>query len=717
VYAEVALPQGTQAAGFGLHPVLLDSALHPLILLSGADEIRLPFSWTGVSLYATGATAARVRLTPSASGTIAIELYDGAGLPVASVEALVSRSVAPERLVAASAGDGDGDGLFGLDWVSLPALGEPDGRPWSVVDDTVGLTEELLLAGLPLTDRSTEGPHQDDLVLAPVAAGDVHAVTHRVLALLQRWVSVESGRLVLVTRGAVGDAPDPVQAAVWGLARSAQAEHAGRIVLLDLDGDERSFATLPAALATGEPQLAIRTGDVRVPRLVHLPTAPAHPEHPDSARPQPAEPAWNDGTALITGANGSLGALLARHLVTAHGVRHLLLTGRRGIDPALVAELTELGAEVTPAVCDMADRSAVAALLDSIPAAHPLRGVVHSAGVLGSLTPGRLDTVLRPKADAATHLDELTRGLDLRLFVLFSSLAGTFGTPGQANYAAANAFLDALAARRRAGGRTAVSLAWGPWEQSGMAGALSDADRARIARTGVVPFTVEDGLALFDRALAADRSVVVPVRLNLPALQVTPGSLPVVLRSLVRPAARRSAGPAAGAAEQLRKRLVELSEPKQEALLVELVGAHTAAVLGHSGASAVSPERGFLDMGVDSLTAVELRDRLRDATGLNLGSTVVFDHPTTAALAAHLRSELTLDPASGDDVVLAELDRLATSFDSVSDDGRAVLTARLQQLLSLVGQQPGRGPDVAGQIDAATDDEVFAFIDNELGIS
>ncbi|MFE2415202.1 type I polyketide synthase, partial [Kitasatospora sp. NPDC059408] len=710
VYAEVALPEGTDGSGFGLHPTLLDSALHPLILLGGGDEVRLPFSWHGVSLRATGATSLRVRLTPGESGTIAIALSDDTGLPIASVAALASRAVAPERLAAA--GQVPGDGLYALDWV--PAAGSAGALPgpWHVLDDELGLAEELRASGLTVAD-GTPGPGPDGMVLVPIATADVHELTHRVLALVQRWVRSEGPRLVLVTRGAVGAAPDPALAAIWGLARSAQAEHPDRIVLLDLDGSDGSPAALPAALATGEPQLAIRAGEVLVPRLAALPAAGGEP------LPTPWDP---DATVLITGATGSLGALLARHLVTRHGVRHLLLTGRRETDPALVTELTGLGAEVTTAVCDIADRAAVTALLESVPAAHPLRAVLHSAGVLDdgvldSLTPERLDTVLRPKADAAGILDELTRGLDLTAFVLFSSVAGTFGTPGQANYAAANAFLDALAARRRAAGPAALSLAWGPWEQTGMAGALADADRARIARTGVVPLTVEDGLALFDRALGLDRPAALPVRLDLPTLRAAAGPLPPVLRGLVRPAARRSAARAvAGGAEQLRRRLADGTDEQRYALLLDLVSAQTAAVLGHDGAAAVSPGRGFLDLGVDSLTAVELRNRLNDATGLQLPSTVIFDHPTAAALATELQGLLAVGPARGDDLLLAELDRLAHAFGTVSDDGRAAVSARLQKLLSLVGHDPHAAAEVAGQIGSATDDEVFAFIDNELGI-
>ncbi|WP_143650241.1 beta-ketoacyl reductase, partial [Streptomyces tricolor] len=279
------------------------------------------------------------------------------------------------------------------------------------------------------------------------APAEARTVLHRTLAALQAWLADDrfaAVPLVVLTRGAAADrADDLAGAAAWGLVRSAQSEHPGRLVLADLDDDPRSWRALGAVPAAGEPQLALRAGAATVPRLARLapPDGPA-PWHPD-------------GTVLVTGASGDLGALVARHLVAAHGVRHLVLASRRG--PAapgaarLRDELRASGAgTVTLAACDTADRKALADLLAAVPDEHPLTAVVHSAsvlddGVIAALDPDRLDTALRPKADAAWHLHELTRHLNLSAFVLFSSVAGTFGGLGQGNYAAGNAFLDALA--------------------------------------------------------------------------------------------------------------------------------------------------------------------------------------------------------------------------------------------------------------------------------
>ncbi|MGW3109405.1 SDR family NAD(P)-dependent oxidoreductase, partial [Streptomyces sp. NPDC001100] len=360
-----------------------------------------------------------------------------------------------------------------------------------------------------------------------------------------------------------------------------------------------------------------------------------------------------DGTVLITGGSGALAAVTARHLAAQHGAKHLLLAARRGADAPhaaeLTAELAELGAEVTWAPCDVSDRDALTALLASVPAEHPLTAVFHTAGTLDdglltALTPERVDAVLRPKADAARHLHDLTRGLDLAAFVLYSSIAGTLGNPGQANYAAANAHLDALARHRRAQGLPATSLAWSLWGlPDGMAGGIGRAGLDRIAASGLPALTAAQGLAALDAALGHDRADLVPVRVDTAALRARAADdeLPAVLRSLVRTPTRRAAGGGApGGAMALQQRLAALSEPERKELLLDLVRTEVAAVLGRGGGDTIDPRRAFKELGFDSLSAVELRNRLNTTTGLRLPATLVFDHPTPAALAAELRAGL-----------------------------------------------------------------------------
>ena len=370
--------------------------------------------------------------------------------------------------------------------------------------------------------------------------------------------------------------------------------------------------------------------------------------------PAPLDP---DGTVLITGGTGGLGALVARHLAKAHGVRHLVLASRRGPDAdgagELSAELEGLGCQVQVSACDVSDRAQLAGLLAGV--ARPLTAVIHAAGVIddgvtASLTAQQLDRVLRPKLDAALHLDELTAGLDLAEFVLFSSAAGLMGSPGQGNYAAANAGLDALAARRRAAGRPASSLAWGLWAGStGITGDLGQEDLARLARMGVRPLPGEVGLDLFDQARQPGAALLVPVGLDLAALraQARAGLLPALLRGLVR-APARTAEPAA---ESLARRLAGVSRADGEQVTLELVRAHVAAVLGHASGEAVDHRRPFKELGIDSLAAVELRNRLTKATSLQLPTTLVFDHPTPAAIADYLLAKIgeqqSAPPAAG----------------------------------------------------------------------
>ncbi|MGK5440319.1 SDR family NAD(P)-dependent oxidoreductase [Micromonospora sp. URMC 105] len=662
VYAEVVLPEPAHpdAAHFGLHPALLDAGLHAA-LIDAADrdaadastgETLLPFAWTGVSLHAAGATALRVRITRRGPRSAAVTVADAAGQPVLTVDSLDYRAVSADQLDPGTRPEA----MYRLDWVPLTGTTPQAG------------TEQVVLVGTPpagaaalpthpdlaaLADAVDAGAPVPDRVLVTVPAfpgGDVPARLRAAMAwtlrLAQEWVAdarFGTARLVLVTTDAVpvgGGDVDLTTAPLWGLLRSAEAEHPGRFALLDLDRTVESGRRLPAALACGEPELALRGGDIRVPRLVRAaePATPAAPrEH---------------GTVLVTGGTGGLGALVARHLVTALGVRHLLLTSRRGIDAPgardLVAELADLGGDVTVAACDVTDPDALAGLLASVPAARPLTGVVHAAGVLddgvlGALTPERVDAVLAPKATAAWHLHELAR--DLRMFVLFSSAAGVLGAPGQSGYAAANVFLDALAAHRRAAGLPAVSLAWGLWAGDGMGDRLTAAELRRLGRNGFPPLTRTEGLDLFTAALDAAEPLRVPVRLDLPALRAVAAGqpLPAALRGLVppaRPVARAGATAPAGGDDLLRRLAGRSGSERREALL-DLVRVEIAAVLGHASVDAVQPDQAFKDLGFDSLSAVELRNRLTAVTGLRLPATLVFDHPTAIAVAAHLDEVLT----------------------------------------------------------------------------
>ncbi len=665
IFAEVDLApeRRGEAARFGIHPALLDAALHAATLESGLDsrqpgEVRLPFSWTGVSLHATGATALRVRLSPVDGGGTALTLADAAGQPVGTVRSLAGRPVTREQLGSATATQ---DALYQVDWTPVggTAPADPVGPRWAVLgDDRLGLAAGLTAAGRP-------GAAHYDLDALRAAAGDApevvltvhsgpggdpvrgtHLATRAALDLVQRWLAADEFAgtpLAVVTSGAIaataGDTvPDLAAAAVWGLLRSAQSEHPGRFVLIDLDGPDVPADLLLAAVGSGEPELAVRAGALYAPRLGRA--GPPAADRPHRIRP--------DGTVLITGGTGTLGALVARRLVIEHGAGHLLLTSRRGAEAAgaaeLRAELTALGATVTVASCDVADRDAVAALLGGIPAEHPLTAVVHTAGVLddatiGQLSPAQLGTVLGPKVDAGWHLHDLTRDRDLAAFVLFSSIAGTLGGAGQANYSAANRFLDALAQHRHAQGRPATSLAWGFWAQASELTAHLDGARVgRLNRGGVAALSTSDGLALLDAALGDTRPVLVPARLDQAGLraQAAAGTLPAIMRALVRVPARRVSTDAAA----LALRIAGLDEAAQRATLLDVVGAQIGAVLRYPAGQAIDADQSFQQLGFDSLTAVELRNQLGAATGLQLPATLVFDYPTAAALADYLRNRV-----------------------------------------------------------------------------
>ncbi|WP_204289668.1 type I polyketide synthase, partial [Microbispora amethystogenes] len=640
LYAEVALPdqEHQDAALFGLHPALFDAALHALHF--GGDDTdggptMLPFSWAGVSLSAVGATALRVRLTPAGPNAFSLEIADTEGAPVAAVRSLTSRPVAPEQLQPAQLHDS----LYRVDWTKVPAPSAVSltYADWAALDPAASRVPDVIV--LRVSSGDPDGASADE-------AAVVRATTHQVLAALQEWTAGErfaDSRLLVVTRGAVAPLPgaddvtDLAGAAVWGLVRTAQREHPDRIVLADLDGS----VDVGAVMAIGEPQVALRDGAAYAPRLVRVPAATTEAE--------PVTSFSAEGTVLVTGGTGMLGRLVARHLVVTHGVRHLLLTSRSASAESaadLIGELADLGAEVKVAAADAADRASLAGVLAGIPAEHPLVGVVHLAGVLddgviGSLTPERMDRVLRPKVDAALNLHELTRDHDLAAFVLFSSASGVFGTPGQGSYAAANAFLDALAAHRRGGGLTAQSLAWGLWaDDAGMAGELADTDRQRLSRNGVEPLSAQQGLELFDVACTVDSGTLVPIRLDFAALAEAGAELPSLFRTLVRVPTRRVAAVGGGASSAVRERFAGLTAAERVAAALDIVRTQAAAVLGHAGVEAIEPDRAFGELGFDSLSAVELRNGLNAATGLRLPASLVFDYPNALAVAEHIAAEV-----------------------------------------------------------------------------
>ena len=663
-YAEVALPAGTDVDGYGIHPALLDAALQPLAFISDDSAgLRLPYAFTGVTLYATAATQLYVRLTRTGEDTFELLATDTAGAPVITIDELTLGAV-PTQIGDLTRMAGLSDSLFELTWRSLP---DPRGASaqklptWAVCTDSPDRLPDSLSSGAIhcdlATDLATLTPCPD-LVIWPLPLADettdkqadplpwVHTLTRHVVAQLQNWLArpeTANSQLVILTRHAASvsaddTVPDLAHAAAWALIHAAQNEHPGRIVLIDTDDTastaERILVTASAG-PSGEPQLALRDGVTHVPRLARLARqdAPVTPPVLDA-----------DGTALITGGTGTLGAIFAEHLVTRYGVKHLLLLSRRGPDAPGTAELREklvgLGAEVAIVACDSSNPAELTTVLGSISENHPLTVVIHAAGILDDalltdMSAEQLDAVLSAKADAAWHLHRLTTGSDLAAFVMFSSAAGVLGSPGQANYAAANAFLDALAHQRHQTNRPATSMAWGYWQtQSGMTAHLATADLTRLASAGLTPLTAEHGVALFDAALASHAATVVasPISTITLARLARQHMLDPMLSGLthVRPRA------AAASPRSLATRLAGESPAQRLSALTEIVTATIASVLAHPDPASLDPDRPFQDLGIDSLTALALRNSLTEQTGLVLPATLALDHPTPAAVAKHL---------------------------------------------------------------------------------
>ncbi|MFE1929451.1 SDR family NAD(P)-dependent oxidoreductase, partial [Streptomyces sp. NPDC059474] len=786
VLAEVALPDAAGGRdGFGIHPALLDAALHPSLLMDRPEgqeddgQVWLPFAWNGVSLWATEAATVRVRLSRDEERqSLRLTVADTVGAPVLTVDSLVTRPAATDRLRTAAAGRAV-DGLFTLDWTPLPAAATAP-SPTSVVgeggwvvlgEDRLGLAEPVAAGVGP--DAAVCHPDLEALIAAVEAGepapavvlvhpygaegghGDGLGAVEELLGLVQSWLrrpALADARLVVVTRGAMaagrpgehtddpdGTALDPSGAGAWGLIRSAQSENPGRFVLLDLDEGRESreglVAAVVRAIESHEPQVAVRDGRVLVPRMARAMAATATPDPAVDDQDEQGKTLGLDagGTVLITGGTGTLGALVAEHLVRTWGVGHLLLVSRSGPEATgadeLADRLTELGAEVRIAAADVTDPDAVATLVAGVDPAHPLTGVVHAAGVLDDAvlttqTPERLARVWRPKATAAAHLHAATAELPLSLFVMFSSTAGTLGASGQSNYAAANAYCDALAARRRALGLPGLSVAWGLWaDASGMTGHLEEADRARMAQSGIGAMSSERALGLLDAAVRHGHHHLIAIDLDVRALAGQPAlTLPAPLRALTGGGTARRTAATARPHTDWAGHLAALPLEEQRRTLLSLVLTHAAAALGHSDPGRIQTERGFLELGFDSLTAIELRNRLTAVTGLRLATTLIFDHPNPAALAAHLHTELAPEDVDPLAPMLGEIDRMESALLSVARDeaAREALLGRLRSTLSKLGALHGDGTEegpAAGRIQDATADEIFQFIDQDLGRS
>jgi acyl transferase domain-containing protein len=694
LFAEVELPSndGPDAARFRIHPALIQAAVQ----LAG-QEGMVPFQYTGIRLNAAAPTAVRVRIAPAGENTVSLAIADENGVPVGSIDALRMRPVDLAQL--SELAFDHRDSLFQIDWVPV-SVGSGVAVERTDLDALIASNEPAP----PVVIAEIERSDGSDI------PADTRRNLHRVLRWTQAWLADDrfaDARLAIVIHGA-----DQAAAAISGFLRTAQTENPDRFVLLDIDEQPESPARIPAAIETGEAQLKIRAGAVTTPQLVRT--------H-DTASADLA--GFTDGSVLITGGTTGLGAMLARHLVAKYGANRLVLTSRRGLAaPAAVQlrdELIAAGAEVDVVACDVTSRESLVEVIKQ----HQPSAVIHCAGVMDdgvveALTDDRVDAVLAPKVDGAWHLHELTRDLDLSAFVLFSSMASVIGTAGQANYAAANAFLNGLAETRRAQGLAATALCWGFWSQrSEMTTDLVEADIVRLERQGVLAMSSHEGLALFDAAVALDAPVLVPARLNVSALRGGPAS--PLLRGLI--------GADAGnreATQGLAQQVAALPKAEAQALVLEVVRTQTALVLGHADARKIGPSIAFKELGIDSLTALELRNKLVAVTGVKLPATLAFDYPNPTLLAQHLLARI---KPEADESVESAADRLAREIDGLgarlgdhvaelSENDKFTISVLLGELQDRVRPTVSdESVDLVGRISSASAGELLSLLDKELG--
>lgn len=654
IYAEITSPEALDPTGYYLHPALLDATLHPGLIASeqlGLREAGLPFAWSEVHAHRLGATRLRARVQRHDDHRISIHVADSQGDPVAAVESLTLR---PHDL--GGSGRAGRASLLRLAWHAVQPEPPTAHLTWQLVTKDFHALEPALAAAGVVCESAGAGAQVAIACLDGSQHRSPHDCAEKALATVQRWLSDvddPGARLVVVTKGAVAAGPDEAvtdlpAATARGMLRSAQTENPGRITLVDVDDGNGVAEALLLAAETDEPEIALRVGRILVPRLT------AHAAGGSAAGE--AVPAIDPaGTVLVTGGTGTLGGILAEHLVSAHGVRHLVLTSRRGPDSPGAAqrceELRARGAEVTVAACDVADREQLRLLIDSIPADRPLTAVIHLAGatddaVITALDERKLQHALRPKVDGAWNLHELTEDRDLSAFVLFSSASAILGGPGQGNYAAANAFLDALAGYRRRLGLPAVSLAWGLWAQrSEITAKLAESDRARLADSGMLPLGNDEAMALFDAAMRSSESLLAPLSFDAAAMRRSASSVAPILSTAVGARPRPAAARRAAEEPTLRRRLADLPDGDRVSAVAQALRGEVASVLGHSDTGEINDTALFRDLGFDSLASVDLRNRLSRLTGLQLPATVVFDHPTVQGLSAFLADRIA---AAGD---------------------------------------------------------------------